>query len=256
MFREMFTESLNEASGMSIGKFIESTGKDIDYFWNDRDEIYDFSMENGSINSLEGLPENFNDSLDVSNNNITSLKGLPKNYNADLLNVSNNKLKNFKGLSKSFKGELIATNNKLKSLSGLENFNGSDLKLDRNNIKVEYLNILENDLHLNKLTLGYNNIKTLDGFPDIKIDELYLNNNDLTSLKGLPDNINFDYLNLSNNKLKNIIGLPTTFNGIINLYNNPLESLDGWNILYLDSNNIEGVSTSFVDKEFNKLSSN
>lgn len=74
-------------------------------------------------------------------------------------------------------------------------------------------------------------LKSLNGFPKYVERNVYLGNNHLTSLKGLPTNgsknIIYKDLMLFRNDLTSLKGCPDRVNGSFNCMHNPLKSLDG-----------------------------
>ena len=106
-----------------------------------------------------------------------------------------------------------------------------DLSIDvYTNVNLSILGLKELPLNFN-VVFGYfncnmNNLTTLKGSPKICHESFYCSQNNLTSLKYLPENI-AGYLDLSYNELTNLYGI-NKVNGLIILYQNPLESLDGY----------------------------
>lgn len=69
----------------------------------------------------------------------------------------------------------------------------------------------------------YNKLETLENFPLFIKDGIWVNNNQLTSLKGCQSTVTF--FNCSNNQLTSLEGCPQTVNASFNCSNNQLTSL-------------------------------
>lgn len=83
----------------------------------------------------------------------------------------------------------------------------------------------------NDLSFYGSQLINLRGFPEYVGGNVYLGNNHLTSLEGIPKNgsknIIYKDLMLFRNNLTSLKGCPVIVNGNFNCMNNPLKSLDG-----------------------------
>ena len=81
---------------MNIKKLIDYEDKKINDYYDNSFDWYDFNYK--TLTSLEGLPEDFNNELNVSDNKLQDLKGLSKNFNSKIY-LYNNPIENLDGLN-------------------------------------------------------------------------------------------------------------------------------------------------------------
>jgi Leucine-rich repeat (LRR) protein len=182
-------------------KSIKYTPSNFEIFQN----LVELDVSNSGITSLEGLPQKLV-RLNVSGNRITSLvskKGrslLPEELS--FLNISNNGLSNFEGLPPTLMA-LDISFNKITKLKGLPRV--YYLEIHHNKIKsLEGLGVVPN---LRKLRIYNNKISSLVSrsgkilLPTTLI-ELDISHNSLTSIQGLPRNL--EKLSINDNHITSV----------------------------------------------------
>lgn len=205
-----------------------------------------------SLDNLAGSPEKIEGDFDFSNNFVETLKGGPKIIKGSFIgklnglydlegspdivggdfNLAQNNIENLKGCTRDIDGDFVMFNNNLVSLEG---------------------GPISSDKSMNYLISSNSNLKSLKGCPEVTGD-FDASGCDLQSLEGSP-RVVFGYFNVSENNLKSLEGSPDEVHGMYNCsYNeikdvtgisgfiqdkldiddNPIESLRGFN--YTDSN--------------------
>jgi hypothetical protein len=141
-------------------------------------------------------------------NNITSLKNCPEIV-LGLFNISmNRRLKSLVGGPKQVNG-IIADNCALTSLDGIPKLTIGPYGSP------------------GPISLENNRLTSLKGLPSDAIKFLDINNNPITSLEGCPQLIKGDFT-ANNTLIKNMIGGPKVVNGNIELIDTKLDSIEGF----------------------------
>lgn len=149
---------------------------------------------------IEELPEFFKDltvygDFRVHNNSIKSLKNFPHRV-IGTIDIEFNKLKSLVGLPIKMEGDIIAGDNMLENLDGLPLYMGDKV----NTCAIDLTN---------------NEITTLEGLsPKLKLRGLFLGNNKLKNLKGIPDKLSGS-LDITNNPIESIEYFPSQIGGAL-----------------------------------------
>ncbi len=185
---------------------------------------------NNNLTSLPTLPSTLVD-LQCQSNKLTSLPSLPVGlYN---LNCSNNQLTSLPQMPNSIR-TIYCSNNKLNSLavSGKSSLTYVDCSYNPNLLTANiYNNSSLSELLINNcsslLTLGcYNNQLTkVDLSGDAKLQKIWCQNNEITTLNDLMSCISLTYIDCSNNQLTNLAGISVTIE-TINCDNNKFTTLN------------------------------
>ena len=124
--------------------------------------------------------------FDVSNNQLTSCKNFPM-YIAGSIAISSNNIESLEGLPLELNSTLLAQHNKLKDLKGFPQkvYGLRYLNFDYN--KLESLEGIPENLSTLDFSVESNNLKNLIGAPKKIYGSLFILNNPLTSLAGLPE---------------------------------------------------------------------
>ena len=125
---------------MNIIELLNKNYKFLTDYYEKSQDYYNFF--NKDLTSLYGLPDSFNNDIDLEHNRLTSLEGLPENFNSEL-DVNDNQLINLEGLPENFNAKIYLYNNPIESLDGLndvllpKNIYG----LDKDFIVSEYIRL-------------------------------------------------------------------------------------------------------------------
>lgn len=120
------------------------------------------------------------------------------------------------------------------------------------NFLIEKFDYFPMEIH-EGISVTWNKLENVEIFEKSVIyGDINLNNNQINSLKGLPENIYGD-LNISNNKITTLDYLPKTYNNLY-IHNNliPLEEYEKFNNEFFNLLNEFNIVTDFnIDEEYN-----
>lgn len=211
-----------------------------------------FSISKNKVVSLEPLKDSILlSNLWATNNKITTLDGLQSIVDLYWLDLSDNQITNIDAVaSMNNLMTLKLSNNKIVSvepIGGLMNL--SDISLSDN--QIQNVKGLENLEYISLLDLSNNCINDISAFsnPQDSIENLNLENNQLTSLNGIQGLENLFYLNASNNQLTDIDDISglTLLTTLILSHNNIasvgiLENMTNLNRVDMSYNQLENIS--------------
>ncbi|MEC9484729.1 MAG: hypothetical protein UMR38_02490 [Candidatus Izemoplasma sp.] len=195
---------------------------------------------NAALQSVEGVEEMTKlTSLDLSDNGIVNIEGLDNLINLESLILRNNDIYELPAITQLYKLETLdVSNNNIQqfgdSLTGLSNLR--EFNAENNNIcdleplgamdSLRVLNLANNDLGCDLDGLGDGpNFSSLQNATEL--EELYLNDNNLTSIADLNDKVlPITTLHLHNNQLSDITPL-SQFTSVttLTLYNNNINNI-------------------------------
>ena len=81
---------------MTIEELFDKENTNISDYYSKAHDWYNFHNKN--LNSIKGLPEDFNYRMGISFNNIDNLEGLPKMFNSEII-IYNTNIKSLDGLN-------------------------------------------------------------------------------------------------------------------------------------------------------------
>ncbi len=226
------------------------------------------TLNNCGITELEDLSNLNLSSLAVTNNNISNINSIGTSEYISYIGLDNNSIKDLSFLKDKEIGYLELANNGITDTSALNDAKIYSVVLNNNNITE--LNLEGEDLQYiqannNKITkasknknvvyidLSNNNLENYDlltSYP--KATEVYLNNNNISSLKGINKLREVKLLSLDGNKISKIDEASRNIE-YLKLAKNNLESLDGIaKFRKLDSLDINSNKVSDIT-ELNKI---
>lgn len=226
----------------------------------------------GELNNLVNLKH-----LYLNNNEIVYFPSINQLRYLETLDISHNNIiqlgEDLSGLSNLT--HLNASYNRIQDLSTLDDLNSlEELDLSYNNLGAVGIGIspnfdsLENAPNLSILKLNNNNLTSIEGLRDrtINLEELHLENNQLTDITPISEYTGIETLVLYNNNIVNISGLSgmtslssidLSFNNILNM--DDLRLIPNLQYVDLNHNNISiipDISTSWDELLSLNLSSN
>ncbi len=221
--------------------------------------------ETRTLQSVDGIEEMTKlTDLDLSSNGIVVIDGLNNLVNLETLYLNDNAIISFPSINQlEFLTHLDISDNNinqlgddLSGLSKLKTLNAQnneicDLSTLDDLISLEKLNLSNNDLGCGGIFVSPN-FDSLENAPNL--EELYLDNNNLTSIEGLRGrDINLEILYINDNNLTDITPIGE-YTGIVELYlnNNNINNIDdlsgmtGLTVVDLSNNNIDEFSDLLI----------
>jgi len=148
--------------------------------------------------------------------------------------------------------DLVLNHAEIMILDGIEKFvNAWTISLSNNNLKdIRGLSVLKNSKRLRQLYISNNQITSLEGIEELLLlKDLWANDNQIKEIKGLNNLKNLKYLMLKGNQIEKISGLNRLVNlDKLSLAENKIKVIEGLDNLYklqaieLNVNQIEEIN--------------
>lgn len=227
-------KGIKDISGIEV-----FSDKGITWIFLDWNEITDLSP----LSEFKDLEK-----ISFSGNNVSDLSALSGLENLENITAINNKIENIDTLSNLDMKYICLDGNNISNINVVSNWtNLVDMSFS-NNI-IEEIPNLNNLSNLETVNLSNNKIKSIENISG-SMEELSIDNNELTSLSGVQNLLNLKILSVSNNQINSLKELESLSNlENLNINKNQIRDVSGLvncsklKYLYMDNNYITDFET-------------